>query len=535
MSTGAAEASGTSTTVFGEVFDPADDRWEFRTDASGRGGTVTLWLDRLTAPTSRSRGDRSRHLSVFHESLAAEMRTFLAALASRVKPRTLVGELSALVHFERTLASGAMGLRTAHSVAAPDLTFVLIDAYRDVCMQSATGIRGSYASSVRRFYAWAVGQNLPGYSHSVLAQLKRMRCAVRIVGRATRFSDPNRAAFNWEEQEQIDAAWRARLGNIGDCIAARVCRETGLRPTAAALLQVKHLATVRSRSGDVSFVLNIPRTKQSSLSDGSTYAFPVSADLGHELIKCHTACTDNEAPLLQLWSDRVASHRIDVVLKRWSADAKLVANRGGQCRPLTVFAYRFRRTLATNLADQGATAEEIAAALDDNTLTMATVYVDHSSSIVNLLSTTLDRHPEWLTMLSMFCGRVVQRAPKLPRVLCGAPHLAQYDEYASGESIGWCASTQRCEREPPLDCYTCPFFRAAHALQPHQRQLSQLYAEINSGLGRESDRMAATLVRVAAAIAQVIALIAPSRGTVGDVLEAVRLSRRSIFRPELPS
>jgi hypothetical protein len=254
-----------------------------------------------------------------------------------------------------------------------------------------------------------------------------------------------------------------------------------------------------------------------------------------------------DPPLLGL-PLRSASDAIRGAMRRWAEDVDLVTDRvaagkrgsrgtAGKVAPandgsgtngvrLPVFPYRFRRTIALLLANQGAEAGTIAAALGDRTLAMASVYAQSSSSMVEILERTLDRHPDWIRVVKMFRGELAQESHRaLPIILGGVPQLAQYAEYVDIGPIGFCSNAGECTLYPPLSCYRCPFFRAVPSELPHRRQLAQLKEEIADGVGVESDRMVAVLERDAAAIVEVLARATERAGPIGSAVNRIRGTR----------
>jgi hypothetical protein len=307
-------------------------------------------------------------------------------------------------------------------------------------------------------------------------------------------------------------------------------RRTGIRTEAAAALRRRHLEV--PKDGTAHWWLNIPKVKQRGGTVGEvTMRRRIAPKLGQALASLRVISGD-DPPLLPIRrKDR--NQFIRLALKRWANDADLVTDRlprkkGGPrskknpgLHPdkarLPLFPYRFRRTIATMLADQGAEAGTIAAVLDDRTLAMATVYAQTSSSMVEVLARTLDRHPEWIRVVNLFRGKLATPADtKRLVILGGVPQLADYEAYADIGEIGHCANEGVCTLYPPLSCYQCPFFRAAVDQRAHRRSLAQIKDEIEDAVGRESDRLVTVLERDAAAMIQVVALVSEKLGPLGQ-------------------
>lgn len=211
---------------------------------------------------------------------------------------------------------------------------------------------------------------------------------------------------------------------------------------------------------------------------------------------------------------------------RWAR--MLATAKKGEPR-LHVFPYRFRRTVATTLAELGASEHEIAEILDDRSLAMAVTYTENTAAIVDVLSQTLDRYQEWLRVLTLFRGRISGGLrQELLVVFGGASQLANYADYVDIGPIGNCTNEAECTWEPPLSCYTCPFIEVVDDPHPHRQQLEQVYTDVTGMLGVESDRMAGIPRRASGAMVQLLdaLLLRSSSEGVGPVIRALRSRSR---------
>ncbi len=335
---------------------------------------------------------------------------------------------------------------------------------------------------------------------------------------------------------------------VGDIPLRVVNRNAGQM----ALLRRRHLEVMPTLSGE-EFFLHVPRVKKPgavvAAEDCARWA--INGRLGRLLLELQPECPSAlDRPLLPFLTERNPYSQLRQKLFKWADDVDLVTtrltldqqgwrdtrftwNQAPTIARLPLTAYRFRRTIATNLAEQGATIDEIAAFLDDQTTAMAAVNVENTSVITDVLAETLDRHPDWIKVITLFRGGVAEKnAVSLPEILGGAPHLADYEEFSAIGTIGYCASENGCRWEPPLSCYLCPFFRAISDSRPHERQLAQIQREIDQNVGRESDRMAAIFRRHAGAMVQLLARIARSKGAMANVLDRIKATRT---RPAHPS
>lgn len=544
---------------------PATGKWPFPNDRR-----KVLDTTALDAPFNKSlKGFRKRALtrgeyreraaqpnggrepSCYSPELTHEMRHFMISLLSSITPSGLTNYLSAFTAFERWLRETSNAHRwrgETGSMTLRDITVARYDAFR--IHQEQTKSRGSYLRCLRRFYEWSKG--LPGFQESVWLGIRGLALKKAIAGEATRIRDPRKGAFDQWEQEQIAEALLDDAGGP-DFAEARalvgMLRETGARPYALTLLRRSDLQRVPGLNGARAYVLDIPRIKQKGQQAltrvAGSYRVEISERLGRQLEKLHHKSQDGAATLLP---GLAKSERPEFFVSRWVSTwaevAGLVTNRVAPeaglestppypLTPLHLFAQRFRRTLATNLAEQGYEAETIAAMLDDRTLAMAVVYAQNSSAMVELLGNTLDKHPDWLRVLKLYRGEIVE-APEAdwPLIYGGAPWLDGYDQAAEVGAIGWCATPAGCEWRPPLTCYMCKFFRP-DIRADHGIQLTQIRRHAAGRLGRTSDRLLNVLKRVDGAVVQCMSACTDVK-TKADASIAQRDATVRHARPRLP-
>lgn len=530
-------------TRFGEMVDTTQSYWVFFRNPERRG---VIQLNALSLDERVHRVERRQsgpvRLSVYAPDLAHLMRLYLAERLERFAPLSAQATLGTFLNLERYLHdTGYAGGRT-RCFEACDLTLELFMGYS--CPPRGAAQRGRHGSVLRQFYAWGRKHGFPGFQESVLKAIRRVKVKGTLKGHIVRFRHPTKGAFNWEEQVQIDQALKEGRGAAEDRALVELFRRLGLRCEAVVRLRRRHLKEVPAPGG-VEMVLDVPRVKQhGSAGEEEVVRWTLGRRLGDLLLLLQPPAGDPEAPLVH-WVCEGSPHlAITQSLRRWAEEADLrtvrtveVPGQSGETQPapvrLNVFPYRFRRALATNLAEQGATAEEIAAALDDRTLAMAAVYTENTSAIVDVLEETLDRHPEWTRVLRLFRGEVLMIPMEgFPEIFAGAAWLAGYEAFEDGDVIGRCADPEACVWEPPLACYQCDHFRALPDAAVHERQLVQLRREQAERLGHESDRMAGVLRRTTGAIVQLIAELEKDRqGAVARVLARIRSTPvRSVAR-----
>jgi integrase len=481
---------------------------------------------------------------MLHPDFIYAIKVYLAESITQISPRGVNSRAGAFLRFERYLFDNLSRSMEAMSFHFEDLTYEILFAFNKYCIQNTVS-KGTYGNIIRQFYQWGVLKKIAGFDKMTYQELRNIRMSIALSGHIARFRDSRKGAFTWEEQVQINEKIINEEGDGEGRAIVSIYQQLGIRPEALVLLQRKHLECIYTRSGQ-EFFLNIPRVKKpGAMGDLNDFVRkPINNRLGRLLLKLHAAeSVASNSPLLPSlnkpyphqvihrrmlqWADEV-----DLVTTRLSLetqgyrDMRFKKNRSPKFARLPVTAYRFRRTLATNLAEQGATMYEIAEALDDQTINQAFTYVENTSLITDVLESTIDCHPDWTQIIMLFRGEVSDHQGKvLPEVLGGAPHLADYDEFRDIGSIGHCANDDRCELEPPLSCYTCPFFRPVLNIKPHERQLVQIQRELNKNICVESDRMSSVLRKNMAAIAQLLSCLSPNKGALAKVFDRIKATR----------
>lgn len=487
----------------GRVIDTGAPVWMVDVDFARR-SQLGLNIDRLYRPwaidVEYTRGWASipRRDAVLSVEVLHAVVLFIARVLEKHAGSTAYQLLMELVQFEAFLAAQLSG-----AVVGP--SELSAKHYRAFAKRSSA--RGAFTG----FYRWCVGQGFPGYHSQELIRIKQIPIAHSVGGRAIRCRDPRKGALTWDEQQLVARALvsPADATYPRDRLIVWLMQELGSRPSAIGSLRNRHLES--TPLGDA-YILHVPRVKQKSPVNDAVMR-KISRPLGDFIQSLREGDDDSyliPGDLERRWASsacRAFANANDLRSPRLSEqldDGSEVHDR------LPLSSYRLRYTMATNLAEQGASPEQIAAMLDDRTLSMALVYTNNTAELVDILEDTLDRHPTWLRHLNMFLGRVGHvgdRRRVLPVIQGGVPYFANYGMYADliGE-IGWCSNPQACVLRPPLACYRCAWFIAHPDPGVHVQQLDQLKDEVRGKVGTESDRMAKVLRPDMFAVAEVISL-----------------------------
>lgn len=493
-------------------------------------GIVQINVDLLYRPRDFSKMGSDQRLmrrrSAIDEALTHAMCMFIVERLKTHAPLSADKVLHGFVNFEKYLnESYRWGVHTRLPLTTSTLTYEVVDSYnRWIADNNPFHVK--YISFLRSFYSFGLRHSLPGFVRSEGKKIKNIRAKEPLRGHIARFRDPQKGALIWEEEQQVIGALAKDKGEAHDRALVRLFHEIGIRLEAAIRIRRKYLKPTPDPD---SYFLYVPRVKQRRATL-ELKEYIISAELASLLLSLLPEDSDDDTFLLHWLGERGFSAAVSRAMTRWVKEAGLKTRRlnGGRITPLPLVPYRFRRTIATQMAEDGATPEEIAEFLDDKSTAMAAVYVANSSNIVEVLSQTLDRHPAWFRLIGLFQGRLeVVDDQKLPEILGGVPYLAEYEMFAKRiDSIGRCAKRSACQLWPPLSCYSCEFFRPTRDKRPHEIQLDQIKREIDSKLGRESDRLVGIFRSTMAAILSVVAIIRESQGiSARGIGERARVAR----------
>jgi len=173
-------------------------------------------------------------------------------------------------------------------------------------------------------------------------------------------------------------------------------------------------------------------------------------------------------------------------------------------------ARRFRFSIATHMAEEGASLFHIAEILDHSDTQNVRVYVETASSIADPVARATD---DALTpLVRRFQGRIVDSDEASTvtelsngRIPAAVPHLgiAQLDVGGIGLCGRDAVRDGLCQLLPPLSCYLCPSFAALQA-GPHRQMLESIDRVLQQHEHHSDRRVLVQLDQVRTAIRQVI-------------------------------
>jgi integrase len=323
---------------------------------------------------------------------------------------------------------------------------------------------GNSFTRLRSFYEWGAFQkSFSGFDKSISSSLSMIRAPGNLKGEAVRSLDPDRGPLDDTEVKLIDDALSEKTGTLRQRVIVSLLLELGLRPLSLTIIRGEHLsrydvpvAEAGKPSTSPFYQLEVPKLKGREAKISIWYTRPLSTTLGESLEKVLRSQDD----LLLHWLSDYKSPRkkIGRTLDAWVKEADITSPRTGQL--LNLFPLRFRRTLATDMAVQGASRSQIAQALGHSDLQNVSVYMDASAVIVDRMQEeeAFDFQDDFI---DLFQGRVAdpnEGGVSDQHVLGAAPQVNGLSGVTG--HIGACQKSSPCSLTPPLSCYTCSKFVA---------------------------------------------------------------------------
>ncbi|MBH1838251.1 site-specific integrase [Stenotrophomonas maltophilia] len=392
-------------------------------------------------------------------------------------------------------------------------------------LESPQGVGGNDFAHLRAIYAWGVHvARLTDFDPLLALQLKGIKAPGNMKGRKVLGSNPEEGSFTPEEVELLDKALKRGVGDPKGVIIAQLFQELGLRPIQVLRTRWSGLRRFEANvveSGEtrtlVRYVLSIPRAKEQG-EHRVEEDRPISALLGERLDKLKPSMHDEATPLCWWLDPDTSSKDLGYLLQGWVDEVGLVSPRTGDL--LKANPSRFRYTLATEAARDGASRFDIAHLLFHVDLQNVEVYFDAAGTVMDQIEERLEK--AFGNHLNRFQGKLAGAADVSPyeglerRVVPGVfPQLPEAPILQMG--LGACGHdvlrSGICKLAPPITCYRCPKFAAFREVD-HKAVGDALEAMARSRFDdRADDRIGGGLVLTIQAIRDLERQIAEERGS----------------------
>jgi hypothetical protein len=469
----------------GQLVDATQEIWRFRSSLDG-GKTITLHWTRQDELNILS--PRARHL----------VKLYFADRIARKKARTIENDFRMFLRLQEWLRSRIQVLAEWSS-----LTEGLVRAFLQHGVEH-TADKGNDFSRLRTFYRWGVARQYRDFDPAFLEILRSITAVGNAKGQSVRFRDVVRGPFSSDELLLIGRAVRENLGTSQDRAIVMLHMELGHNPSASARLRNRDLVRYETASGVV-WQLDVPRVKKRT-PRRETKRRPISDVLGGQLKSMQKGGLDGQ--LLHWLSASSPEAAINGAMRRFAHAADLISPRT-QLR-MRMNARRFRFSIATHMAEEGASLFHIAEVLDHSDTQNVRVYVETASSIVDPVALATD--DALAPLVRRFQGRIIEADEASTvaglskgRIPAAVPHLgiAQLDVGGIGLCGRDAVRDGLCQLLPPLSCYLCPSFAALRA-GPHRQMLESIDRFLQQHEHRSDRRILVQLDQVRTAIHQVI-------------------------------
>jgi hypothetical protein len=478
-----------------QIVDISNAIWQFR--ASNDGGKLFEldWdlLDRDVSPALL--GQRTGQL----------FKLYLARKFQFSKGSTIRNDFEMLRRFLRWVATGNH-LNNGQRFGWNAVDHRMFRLYLEHGM--STGGKGNDFARLRDFYTWGafVGQ-FPEFDRQLALSIKEVRARGNVKGAAVRFHHPTKGPLDAAEQRIVIESVRTAGGAPEDRAVVMIHLELGPNPQSIVRLrahdlekfEVKMVENGHSRT-HTRYQVALPRVKKRK-EQRETVARPISKDLGRLLETLKTK--DPDSFLFHWLNQGDPESDAGRAMQRFANQCNLVSARTGA--RLQLYPRRFRYTLATEMAREGASLEKIATVLDHTDLQNVGVYVEASSYVLDQVGGKFDDLFE--PVARRFRGKIVDR----PEITAAAkqvlPSASAHLPLLNIGGIGMCGRDVRtdglCNLAPPLTCYACEFF-AAFRDGPHKEVLAAL-ERVQGQLKESADvRIPMQLEEVVAAARQLV-------------------------------
>lgn len=465
---------------------------------SGADSHGTKWILDWNRLDQRGRdpllSERARHL----------LKLYLADRLSKRKAGTIKRNYNSFLSFSRWLTTNAAELAISRSQGFHwlDVNEGLARAFLQWAVQH-TAEKGNDFFILRTFYAWGIARGYADFRHETLRQLKSIRAPGSTKGHHVRFRHPTKGPFSPDELLLLRKAIQAEKGADQERAIMMLHLELGLNPYASSQITNADLKRYETQHL-VTYQIDVPRVKKRTI-HRETKRRPISHELGQLLEGLQQGGPED---LLLHWLVSSSPERaIRRLMQGFVKTAGLISPHTGTLLQITP--RRFRMSLATQMAAQGASKFHIAEILDHTNLQNVSVYTQTVSAIADQVARATD--PLLQPLVKRFVGKIVANPPEpggpdqqiIPAL---APHLPLPMLNTGG--IGLCGKDIQkegiCRLLPPLSCYLCPCF-VAFRNAPHQEMLISLRTFLKSEEDRGDSRVTKQLDEVCTAIAEVLA------------------------------
>ncbi|HAG9074090.1 site-specific integrase [Escherichia coli] len=354
---------------------------------------------------------------------------------------------------------------------------------------------------------------------------------IRKAGDVIKRKDPIQGPLTDAELQGFnEAALRAyERGSISlsDYTMALLVSHTGRRTLQITQMKVSDIIKAKNSKGEVSYLLKIPRIKQKNDFRELFRTFRITGNLydllqkqaqdSIEIVSQHLnrVLNNDEKQLVPLFvstlrirymldnnekddiftSDKIHFNTLKIarLVRKILAEETVISER--TAKPLHASPRRFRYTLGTRAAREGAGAEVISELLDHTSPQHAGVYIQNNADYAYKIDQIVGE--ELFQYSKIFQGEVIEH-------IDDDIHASRRIRDLDGDDAGQCNQCSSCSANVPVPCYTCISFRPWLDAR-HELIYIKLVEERRTVLDLTKDsRVAESLDRTILAVEEVI-------------------------------
>lgn len=366
---------------------------------------------------------------------------------------------------------------------------------------------GGYTGAYVRWYIWSTDAGFELFDPDLASEFESLRIPGNPRGQAVLSHDPNRGPLREVELTAFRSALKAaeRNGSLDDQDLA-VCWlmiAFGTNPRNLLLLEEKDLVRTDLEDGQVLFELRIPRIKKRTAGERDQFRVRSLVPQIGQILERVIAKNQIDYPSNDGLRPLFRSHRPRTKLLGTDFEPKMHRRHSGwiaerlfravnilgilnfEGQPLRITPRRLRYSFATRLAQEGASIQDVADALDHSSTDHVMVYFNNRSDVVR----NLDRAISALLapVAQAFMGKIIKSEVEATRAGDPASRIRHRDvNTRKFEALGSCGELGVCGLFAPLACYTCVDFQA-WLEAPHESVLKALEERRVELLSRGAD------------------------------------------------
>jgi len=374
-----------------------------------------------------------------------------------------------------------------HSVEPLQAEEALFRWLQDIATTEAVAGRDSAVIGARLLYQWCLEEDLPGFSEFRFMDFESISMARRDTDHLVSMRDTTNGPYTRVELGIVEAALRrSGLATVAQRALFLLGRDWGLRPIQMALLRPEDHG--RDELGPYVMVPSVKGVRRSRRrrSKGNLVKRYIADDTS-EAIEAQMVAANHQAaivldrcqrilgerrndykmviplfpcrersearlrrmlgsPALMDYSIHADSSYLSKLLRTLTWQLAIVNGRSRRDELLEISAYRLRRTKGTSMVLSGATPEEVAEALDHQSISTIVHYFRYNRELHDFINQVHASSPDIATAARMWEGR-----------------FSDDTKTDSGDGVigglGRCKRGSPCPYHPTVSCYACHRFR----------------------------------------------------------------------------